>query len=89
MRPLASCRRINLSEPFTGNGDEVILISKPANFAHIIGNPDAHHFAVKAFSERRALLVNTTDVYDGKVKTSTDQVMLEITATGDWAITLE
>lgn len=80
---------------YTGTGDDVILIDPSDTDIWVLtieGNKDAHHFAVKGYDEDgnyTELFVNTTEPYHGttmdfEFATKT----LEITAQGDWSITL-
>ncbi len=77
---------------YTGTGDNVIEI-EPYNDWHLYeieGNSGGRYFGVIAYNnngERLGSLVNTTDVYHGRVYENTQSAaMLEIEATGDWTI---
>lgn len=74
-----------------GSGDEVFLVSAAgAKTATISGNTAKRHFAVKSYGwDRNELMVNTTDLYEGKVMLKGDPFLFVVTATGDWSITLE
>lgn len=78
-----------LIDTIEGNGDEVILVDSDASVASIAGNPNERHFSVTGYSPNRNLMVNTTDVYDGTVRMDRDTILLEVTAAGDWTISLE
>jgi len=82
---------------FTGNGDDVINLSKPQKDGPAIllisANRSERHFSIKGFSssgKRTGLLVNTAKEYDGTVlvdilaRENTSQ--LEIKAVGAWVI---
>lgn len=90
------------SEPvyYSGNGDDVLTINKPRGpgsraLAFIRGNSEASHFAVSAFDAQGgqvALLVNTTDPYEGLVPLDfmdgEETTQLEVSSSGEWEIEL-
>lgn len=81
---------ISSGETLTGVGDSVVLVSSHRNTAVISGNASGRHFAVKSYGrDRDKLLVNTTDVYEGKVMLTGDPIMLLIDAEGAWSIAFE
>jgi hypothetical protein len=63
-----------------------ILIGEDPDTATIKGNAAAHHFAVFAYSDRRDLLVNTTDPYDGTVVMNRNTQLMQVFADGAWSI---
>lgn len=82
---------------YTGNGDDIINLSKPqkdgAAILLVSGNRSNRHFSITGYSnsgKRTGLLVNTTKKYDGTVlidmvdREKTSQ--LEIKGLGAWAI---
>lgn len=69
-----------------GVGDDVIVVTFEPDLAHIIGNEQAQHFAVKSYGPSRDLLVNTTDPYDGTVILDEITLFITFTATGPWSI---
>ncbi|HYI14231.1 MAG TPA: hypothetical protein VEX37_02495 [Thermomicrobiales bacterium] len=83
---------------YSGSGDNVIDIQKPggadaAVVAYVRGNAESRHFAVENFGasgEQIALLVNTTDPYEGIVpmdfRSGEQTTRLQITSTGEWYI---
>lgn len=85
---------------YAGNGDDVLTIDKPGGpespaLAFVRGNSEASHFAVSAFDaqgDQVALLVNTTDPYEGLVPLdfmdSEETTQLEISSSGEWEIEL-
>lgn len=79
---------------YTGSGDDVIEIETfdLAWYLHIEGNSEARHFAIKGYDEednKTELFVNTTSKYSGDVlDPSLKTKVLEITANGDWSITV-
>lgn len=89
VRSMLTCRRVNLSEPLEGSGDEILIVEGSPSTATISGNEAAKHFAVKAHGSRSNLLVNTTDPYEGTTKVKSDALVIEVKAQGAWQITLE
>ncbi len=87
--PLVSVRRENVPGTITGKGDDVVYLAngKP-DTAKITGNKGARFFAVTSYSSGGSidLLVNTTDVYAGQVLLTSDTIILEVQAVGDWSI---
>ena len=63
-----------------------MLIGSKPDLAKITGNTESQHFAVISYGKTSDLLVNTTDPYDGTVILSSDVILLEINAVGDWLI---
>ena len=88
-RSVRSARVIKTPGSIKGTGDEVVLIEGVCSLATVRGNPSGRHFAVLGYNPGLNLMVNTTDVYDGKVKVARDTFLLEITAEGKWEISLE
>lgn len=79
---------------YSGTGDSVLEIEPPDGMYvfKISGNPDGRHFAIKSYDkagEYLDLLVNTTDSYAGtSLGSESGAAMLEISATGNWAVDL-
>jgi hypothetical protein len=80
---------------FTGTGDDVVAITKPAGatvvIATITGNDAGRYFGVKALDGDMDTLVNTTDPYNGTTLLDADRggtTQLQVTAVGPWSITL-
>lgn len=86
---------------YSGTGDDLINIEKPGQrddpvITYVTGNAAGRHFAVTGYDadgERTALLVNTTDPYEGIVPVDfrmrdSPTAQLEINAPGDWEIEL-
>lgn len=80
---------------YTGSGDDVVEITPPDDrpwMLEIKGNAAERHFAVKGYDENMGyteLFVNTTDSYSGFViDPSLSTVLLEVSAEGDWSITV-
>lgn len=80
---------------YTGSGDDVIDIEPPTDqfVLQITGNSAARHFAVEGYDsqgEPTELFVNTTDPYtDGiTIDPTFTTTTLEISATGEWSISL-
>lgn len=87
--PVSQAKSINVGSEVTGTGDQVLKVNGKPNAAKIKGNNQQRHFSVMAWGDYRDLLVNTTDKYDGTVRVSSPVYFLEITAVGDWSITLQ
>lgn len=88
-RSVRSARVLETPGRISGNGDEVIQVEGAASTASVKGNPNARHFAVRGYSPMPDLMVNTTDIYEGKVRVSRGTFILEIIAVGNWEIELE
>ena len=91
LAPIPETQRHILSIPGTyeGTDDDVIILAEGTpDLATIEGNAGGHHFAVTGWSNRRELLVNTVDPYEGTVILSSDTFALEIVAQGDWSVTV-
>jgi hypothetical protein len=89
--PVSKAQKLNVGSRLVGMGDEVIQftdISGEPSSAYIKGNEDGKHFSVTAWGNRRKLLVNTVDKYDGTVRITPPIYFLEITAPDLWEITL-
>lgn len=84
--PLATAPVITPEETYCGNGDGVFIIPAGATTAKIHGNSEEHHFAVETYGERHDLLVNTTSLYDGKVRVDPGALILTVNADGGWTI---
>lgn len=89
MRSIYTLPVMSPGETYSGSGDSILVASNPGNTATITGNPDARHFAVIGTGHGvYDLLVNTTEVYSGTVKLSSNTAGFIVTAVGDWTITL-
>lgn len=89
VRPISSARVIQAPGTIEGIGDDVFRVSGRTDTATIRGNDASRHFAVIVYGdERRRLVVNTTDPYDGRVIVG-QAIMVEVDAEGPWAITFE
>jgi hypothetical protein len=80
---------------FTGSGDDVVTITKPAGatvvIATITGNDAGRYFGVKAVDGDMDTLVNTTDPYNGTTLLDANRggtTQLQVQAVGPWSITL-
>lgn len=72
-----------------GTGDSVFLCDGTPKTAEITGNNASRHFSVWAHSPSDSdLVVNTSDPYSGTVKLPNGTVIFEVTAKGDWNMTL-
>ena len=82
----------SLESPGTieGTGDEVLLVEGETNLIEVKGNEEERHFALKGYGDSGSyLIVNTTDVYEGKNRMESGTSVLEVNAVGDWSITIE
>lgn len=85
--PLSSARQLIVPGGIQGTGDEVIFIIGSPDIAAISGNAGSNYFGVLSYGLSGVdLLVNTTDPYTGAVIVGSDVFVLQITATGEWAI---
>ena len=80
---------------FSGTGDDVVMITKPAGatvvIATITGNDAGRYFGVEALDGDMDTLVNTTDPYKGTTLLDANRggtTQLQVTAVGPWSITL-
>lgn len=78
-----------LEDSLEGSGDEVVQVVGDPSTATISGNSEQRHFAVIGYNPNPSLLVNTTDVYDGTVRVSRGTFLLEITAPGNWSVSVD
>ena len=78
------------SGAYTGSGDAVAIYQGTGRIAAITGNAEGRYFGVKAYGSGGSGggLVNTTDPYTGTVPWPTGPVIVVVTATGDWSITV-
>jgi len=88
-RSLSEMRTIQTGTTVTGTGDEVLQVLSHGQTATIEGNAGGRHFSIWGHGNRRSLLVNTTNVYSGRVMLRNSYTILEISAVGDWSITFE
>lgn len=88
-RSVRSMRAIESPGSIEGTGDEVLLVEGNPSLAKIKGNSGERHFAVKSYDPDKDLLVNTTDAYEGTTRISKDAIIIEVTAIGEWTISLE
>lgn len=86
--PLEAARVISVPGTIEGSGDEVILVQGTPDVATIAGNAEERYFAIWAYGDRRDLLVNTTDLYQGSVIVQRDAIVMAITAEGGWSISI-
>lgn len=87
--PFSQAKNISVGNSITGSGDQVLKVDGSPNAAIIKGNSQQRHFSILSWGDHRNLLVNTLDKYDGTVRISSPVYFLEITAVGDWTITLK
>lgn len=77
-------------ETFLGSGDELLRVKETEGLTTLdaVGNAEGRYFRLKPYGARSSSLINTTDPYNGTVRVPAGTVLLEVTATGDWALTL-
>ena len=79
---------IEQGQTYSGCGDSVLLVRSSGKTATITGNASESHFAVKSYGEYFDVLVNEVDPYEGTVMLEFAPLIFQITAVGDWTITL-
>lgn len=86
--PMTAVRVLKVPGKIEGTGDDVILLrGGKSDIAHIIGNPASRFFTIQRWDDdKRSLLVNTADIYDGQVTLTSNTSLLEISAIGEWSI---
>jgi hypothetical protein len=88
--PVTSAKVLDVPGKIEGSGDDVIfLIGGTPDVATVVGNQQGRHFAVVGYGNRRNLLVNTTDPYEGKVVLGGDVRVLVVTGVGSWLLDVE
>jgi hypothetical protein len=87
--PLSNARVIEIPGSLTGSGDDAILIigGTPGSMT-IKGNPDDSIFKVFAYGSVETELVNTKDIFEGKIDLPPDIILLEIQSEGEWEISI-
>lgn len=92
LHPLGAAPTLSVPGRITGSGSDVFRIEGTPTTARIQGNDDAKYFNVKGFSSEgnwTALLVDSTDPYDGQVSVPDGTAMIDVDAIGDWTIEIE
>ena len=89
LRPLTMTDVVNVPGSVQGSGDHVFRLDGNTTTASITGNAQARHFAVIGHGSGWDLMVNTTDVYDGRVRVASGTWLIEVTGSGDWSIQFE
>jgi hypothetical protein len=92
LRDLTAARELPSSSggSIDGTGDDVVLF-RPAKRAPLAISCKActGNFVVRAIGERADLLVNEIGAYGGTVLAPAGTVLLEVTATGAWSVTVQ
>jgi hypothetical protein len=88
--PISSARRWDGAAPLTGEGDDVVIVADglqpgiaPVTFAH----EGDGNFAVWAYGDESALLVNDVGSYTGETLVPAGTVVVDVTANGPWSMT--
>ena len=92
LQPLDAAQTLSVPGRISGSGSDVFLIEGMPTTAHIQGNDDGGYFNIKGFSSEgnwTALLVDSTDPYDGRVSVPERTRIVDVDAVGDWAIEIE
>lgn len=89
LRSLGTIRSLAYGATISGSDDEVIRLLGAPKTLHIVGNSADRYFGVVGYGESWDLLANETGPYDGRVLVDPGVIVLEIQATGPWAITSE
>ena len=78
-------------ETFAGNGDGLVRLDETQGLTTIavVGNSESRYFGVRPHGDSSMSVINTTDAYDGRVRLDAGTLLLEVTAIGNWKITLE
>jgi len=90
--PLGAARHwLDVPGTISGNGDDIVIVEPEAEpfRATISGNEKGRHFSVQGWGNRRELLVNTTEKYQGTVRIDPSTIVLQITAVGNWTVEIE
>lgn len=83
--PLSSARRISGGRAL-GSGDDVVLLDGTGRMT--ITHDGESNFAVLSHGDGRDLLVNEIGRYSGTVLVSSDALLVEIGADGNWTLDL-
>lgn len=87
VHPLKHIRRYQRPGRIEGTGDDVLLVLGSDGIMNIDGNSSGNHFAAIAYSaDGKSLLVNTTDIYSGRVMVPKKTFIIEIKAVGSWEL---
>lgn len=92
LRPITSVEKfMEIPQTITGKGDSVLaVIANGAKRATITGNESESYFSVKSYGTNGYdLLVSATEPYSGTVMVKGDPVIIVVTASDEWSITLE
>ena len=83
--------KLDKGQTYSGNGDGLVRLDETQGLTTIsvIGNSEGRYFGVRPHGSSSFSVVNTTDPYDGRVRLEPGTLLLEVTAIGDWNITLE
>ena len=88
--PLTAMHVLTVPGQLSGTGDDVVMVrGAKADIAQVTGNKSSRYFGVFSYGQSGYdVLVNSTDVYDGKVIIPEGTLALEIKSVGDWNIAI-
>jgi len=92
IKSLSEIPKLLPGETFAGNGDGLVRVDETQGLTTIfvVGNSESRYFGVRPHGvSSMSSVINTTDVYDGRVRLDDGTLLLEVTAIGDWKIILE
>ncbi len=88
VRSIWTCDIIDSIGTYNGKGDRIVLLDVDAKLAQIEGNSAERHFHMRTYGDRSNLMVNTSEEYSGTVMMKYNPYILEVSAVGNWSITL-
>ena len=92
VRPLETAETLSVPGRISGSGPDVFRVEGTPTTARIQGNDDGKYFNIKGFSSAgdwTALLVDSTDPYDGQVSVPEETSIIDVDAVGDWTVEIE
>jgi hypothetical protein len=91
IKSISEVTKLSAGETLEGNGDGLIRLAETQGLTTIsvVANSESRYFGVRQQGDRTSSVINTTDAYDGTVKLDPGTILLEVTATGGWQITLD
>ena len=87
--PIVSLPEYTAGDTITGTGNTIFRTKNAGKIAEIKGNAGGNYFGVVAYGAYSTdLLANEVDPYEGKSMIKCDPFLFEVTAVGEWSITL-